>query len=210
MHAHRTPNTEATSLGPVLVVGLGNPGPKYELTRHNVGHLAAAELAERLSPGATWSVHKKSNSEIVQTQLVSGQGTRRQLIIAKPRTSMNLSGGPIAALAQFFSIPTSNIIVIHDELDLESGHVRLKRGGSENGHNGLRSTTKSLGTKDYLRIRVGIGRPPGRQDPADYVLRPFSKTEREELAFTLPLAAEAAELLATEGLEAAQNRIHGR
>ena len=117
---------------------------------------------------------------------------------------------PIAALAQFFSIPTSNIIVIHDELDLEPGHVRLKRGGGENGHNGLRSTTKSLGTKDYLRIRVGIGRPWAATNPADYVLRPFSKTEREELAFTLPLAAEAAELLATEGLEAAQNRIHGR
>lgn len=199
------------STTPLLVVGLGNPGPKYELTRHNVGHLVLDELASRTSPmPLSFSVHKKSNAEIVQTRFKTSDGGERQVILAKPRTYMNLSGGPIAALAKFFNVAPTDVVVVHDELDLDPGVVRLKRGGGENGHNGLRSTTKSLGTKDYMRVRVGIGRPPGRQDPADYVLRNFNAKEREELAFTLPTAAEAVELIASHGLEIAQNQIHGR
>lgn len=159
---------------------------------------------------SSFSVHKKSNAEIVQTRFKTSDGGERQVILAKPRTYMNLSGGPIAALAKFFNVAPTDVVVVHDELDLDPGVVRLKRGGGENGHNGLRSTTKSLGTKDYMRVRIGIGRPPGRQDPADYVLRNFNAKEREELAFTLPTAAEAVELIASHGLEIAQNQIHGR
>lgn len=199
------------STTPLLVVGLGNPGPKYELTRHNVGHLVLDELASSTSPmPSSFSVHKKSNAEIVQTRFKTSDGGERQVILAKPRSYMNLSGGPIAALAKFFNVAPADVVVVHDELDLDSGVIRLKRGGGENGHNGLRSTSKSLGTKDYIRVRVGIGRPPGRQDPADYVLRNFNAKEREELTFTLPEAAEAVELIASHGLEIAQNQVHGR
>ncbi|OFU55782.1 aminoacyl-tRNA hydrolase [Corynebacterium sp. HMSC11E11] len=199
---------------PILVVGLGNPGPKYADTRHNVGQMVLDELAERTLPvPSTFSVHKRSNAEIVQTRWTVGAGdaqTERQVILAKPRTYMNVSGGPISALAKFFNVEPTDVIVVHDELDLDPGVIRLKRGGGENGHNGLRSTSKSLGTKDYMRVRIGIGRPPGRQDPADYVLRNFNAKEREELAFTLPTAAEAVELIASHGLEIAQNQVHGR
>ncbi|MCO5555060.1 hypothetical protein L7F22_008600 [Adiantum nelumboides] len=121
---------------------------------------------------------------------------------------MNLSGGPVAGLVQYFSIPPTEVIVVHDELDLDFGVIRLKRGGGEGGHNGLRSITKALGTKDYLRVRFGIGRPPGRQDPADYVLKRFSGVENKELDLGLDLAADAAEALLSEGLEPAQNRFH--
>jgi PTH1 family peptidyl-tRNA hydrolase len=121
---------------------------------------------------------------------------------------MNLSGGPVAGLVQYFSIPPTEVIVVHDELDLDFGVVRLKRGGGEGGHNGLRSISKALGTKDYLRVRFGIGRPPGRQDPADYVLKRFSGVENKELDLGLDLAADAAEALLSEGLEPAQNRFH--
>ncbi|MCG7438249.1 aminoacyl-tRNA hydrolase [Corynebacterium freneyi] len=199
---------------PILVVGLGNPGPKYADTRHNVGQMVLDELAERTVPmPSTFSAHKRSNAEIVQTRWTVGAGdaqTERQVILAKPRTYMNVSGGPISALAKFFNVEPTDVIVVHDELDLDPGVIRLKRGGGENGHNGLRSTSKSLGTKDYMRVRIGIGRPPGRQDPADYVLRNFNAKEREELAFTLPTAAEAVELIASHGLEIAQNQVHGR
>ncbi|MBP2331953.1 aminoacyl-tRNA hydrolase [Corynebacterium freneyi] len=199
---------------PILVVGLGNPGPKYADTRHNVGQMVLDELAERTVPmPSTFSAHKRSNAEIVQTRWTVGAGdaqTERQVILAKPRTYMNVSGGPISALAKFFNVEPTDVIVVHDELDLDPGVIRLKRGGGENGHNGLRSTSKSLGTKDYMRVRIGIGRPPGRQDPADYVLRNFNAKEREELAFTLPTAAEAVELIASRGLEIAQNQVHGR
>lgn len=196
---------------PLLVVGLGNPGPQYELTRHNVGQLVLDELAARTLPMAsTFSVHKKSNANIVQTRWRNAAGEDRQVILAKPRCYMNLSGGPISALAKFFNVTPGNVIVVHDELDLDPGTIRLKLGGGENGHNGLRSTTKSLGTKDYVRVRVGIGRPPGRQDPADFVLRNWSASEREELGFTVPNAADAVELIAKHGLEIAQNQVHAR
>lgn len=188
--------------GPALVVGLGNPGPEYEGTRHNVGTRVAALLATRAGAGR-FSAHKRSNADIAQGRLAG-----RPVTVAVPRTYMNLSGGPVAGLVQYFSIPPTEVIVVHDELDLDFGVIRLKRGGGEGGHNGLRSISKALGTKDYLRVRFGIGRPPGRQDPADYVLKRFSGVENKELDLGLDLAADAAEALLSEGLEAAQNRFH--
>ena len=185
----------------VLVVGLGNPGPKYENTRHNIGFMVADVLAARVS--GKFSAHKRSNAEIVQARLDG-----RQVIVAKPRTYMNLSGGPVAGLAKFFSVAPANVVVVHDELDLDYGTIRLKQGGGENGHNGLRSTSSALGTKDYLRVRMGIGRPPGRQDPADFVLKPFSSTERKDLPVFCEEGADAVELLLGLGLEGAQNRLH--
>ncbi|NKY55703.1 aminoacyl-tRNA hydrolase [Nocardia flavorosea] len=186
---------------PALVVGLGNPGPEYERTRHNVGFLVADSLAERI--GDRFTVHKKSGTDLLQARLDG-----RQVLIAKPRSYMNLSGRPVAALARFFSVPPTEVIVVHDELDLPFGAVRLKRGGGEGGHNGLRSISGALTTKDYLRTRIGIGRPPGRQDPADFVLKPFASAERKELPVVVEQAADAVELLLRVGLETAQNQLH--
>ena len=186
---------------PTLVVGLGNPGPAYERTRHNVGFLVADSLAERV--GGRFTAHKKSGADLLQARLDG-----RQVLIAKPRSFMNLSGRPVAALARFFSVPPTEVVVVHDELDLPFGEIRLKRGGGEGGHNGLRSVSGALTTKDYLRTRIGIGRPPGRQDPADFVLKPFSAAERKELPTVVEQAADAVELLLRVGLEMAQNRLH--
>jgi PTH1 family peptidyl-tRNA hydrolase len=121
---------------------------------------------------------------------------------------MNVSGGPVAGLVRYFSVSVEDLLVVHDDLDLGFGVVRLKRGGGEGGHNGLRSISTSLGTKEYLRVRFGIGRPPGRQDPADFVLKRFSATERKELDLAVDLAADAVEALLADGLESAQNRFH--
>ncbi|EME19558.1 aminoacyl-tRNA hydrolase [Rhodococcus triatomae] len=184
-----------------LVVGLGNPGPQYEKTRHNVGFMVVEALAAR--ERARFSAHKKSGADAVTIRLAG-----RQVILAKPRSYMNLSGRPVAALARFFSVDPGNLVVVHDELDLDYGTLRLKLGGGEGGHNGLRSISQALGTKDYLRTRVGIGRPPGRMDPADYVLKPFSSVERKELDLVCEEAADAVELLLRVGLEAAQNQLH--
>ncbi|MFD3746552.1 MULTISPECIES: aminoacyl-tRNA hydrolase [Nocardia] len=189
------------SSGPALVVGLGNPGPEYERTRHNVGFLVADVLAERI--GGRFAVHKKSGADLLQARLDG-----RQILLAKPRTYMNLSGRPVAALAKFFSVPVDQVIVVHDELDLPFGTLKLKQGGGEGGHNGLRSISQALTTKEYLRTRIGIGRPPGRQDPADYVLKPFSAPERKEVPVIVEQAADAVELLLKVGLEAAQNNLH--
>ncbi len=186
-----------------LIVGLGNPGPQYETTRHNVGFMVADVLASRI--GATFSSHKKFNSDVVQARLFG-----RPVVVAKPRTFMNLSGQPVAALARFFSVEPANIVVMHDELDIDFGMLRLKLGGGEGGHNGLRSISQHLSTKDYLRVRVGVGRPPGRMDPASYVLKPFSSAERKDLGVIVEEAADAAELVLRVGLEAAQNQVHPR
>jgi PTH1 family peptidyl-tRNA hydrolase len=183
-----------------LVVGLGNPGPKYEGNRHNVGFLVLDELASRV--GGKFKAHK-GGAEVLEGRLAG-----RRVVLAKPRGYMNTSGGPVAGTANFYKVPPASIIVVHDELDLPFGTVRLKLGGGENGHNGLRSITKSLGTKDYHRVRFGVDRPPGRMDPADYVLRDFSLVERKELAFELDRAADAVEALLELGLEAAQNKFH--
>ncbi|WP_063036696.1 aminoacyl-tRNA hydrolase [Nocardia pseudovaccinii] len=190
-----------SSTGPALVVGLGNPGSEYERTRHNIGFLVADVLAQRV--GGRFAVHKKSSADLLQARLDG-----RQVLIAKPRSFMNLSGRSVAALAKFFSVPPTEVIVVHDELDLPFGQIRLKRGGGEGGHNGLRSVSSALTTKDYLRTRIGIGRPPGRQDPADYVLKPFSSVERKEVPVIVEQAADAVELLLRVGLESAQNQLH--
>ncbi|ALC05372.1 Peptidyl-tRNA hydrolase 1 [Corynebacterium deserti GIMN1.010] len=166
---------------PLLVVGLGNPGPKYVGTRHNIGFEVVEELASRNF--AQFSVHKKSNTEIAQLP---------GMILAKPRSFMNLSGTPIRALCDFFKIAPANIIVVHDELELDFAQVKLRQGGGDHGHNGLKSTSQSLGTKDYWKLSVGIGRPPGRMDPASFVLKPFSK---QELADVPIMAADAADLV---------------
>ncbi|RDI66778.1 aminoacyl-tRNA hydrolase [Nocardia pseudobrasiliensis] len=191
----------ASDAGPALVVGLGNPGPEYERTRHNVGFMVADVLAERVR--GRFTVHKKSGADLLEARLDG-----RKVLLAKPRSYMNVSGRPVAALARFFSVPPTEVIVVHDELDLDFGTIRLKQGGGEGGHNGLRSISNALSTKDYLRVRFGIGRPPGRQDPADFVLKPFSVPERKDLPVFVEQAADAVELLLRVGLEPAQNQLH--
>lgn len=187
---------------PTLVVGLGNPGPRYVGNRHNVGFLVADELADRI--GGKFKSHKGG------ADVLEGRIDGRRVTLAKPRSFMNVSGGAVVATARFYKVPVEQLIVLHDELDLPFGTVRLKLGGGENGHNGLRSISKSLGTRDYLRVRFGIGRPPGRMDPADFVLRDFSVTERRELAIEVDRCADATEALVGKGLEAAQNLFHVR
>lgn len=184
----------------VLLAGLGNPGPAYAGNRHNVGFLVADELAARI--GGKFKAHK-AGADVLEGRLA---GVR--VVLAKPRSYMNLSGGPVAGVARFFKIPAAGIVVVHDELDIDYGAVRLKLGGGENGHNGLRSITKSLGSKDFYRVRFGVGRPPGRMNPADFVLKDFSATERRELALNVDRCADAVEALLAKGLAAAQNDFH--
>jgi PTH1 family peptidyl-tRNA hydrolase len=190
----------AADNAPWLVVGLGNPGPGYAATRHNAGFMVVDLLAGRV--GDRFKAHR-GGADVAQGRIA---GVRA--VLAKPKSFMNLSGGPTAALRDFFKVPADRIVVVHDELDIPFGALRLKCGGGDNGHNGLKSITRSLGTKEYLRVRLGIGRPPGRQDPADYVLRPFTSTEVRELPFHVDRAADAVEALLTEPLEKAQNRFH--
>ncbi|SCL18630.1 peptidyl-tRNA hydrolase [Micromonospora rhizosphaerae] len=190
--------------GPWLVVGLGNPGREYAGNRHNVGFMVADLLAGRL--GAKFGRHKRAVAEVAEGRLGFGGP---KLVLVKPLTYMNLSGGPVAALAQFHKIPPQRVIAVHDELDIPYGQLRVKCGGGEGGHNGLRSMSKSLGTKEYVRVRFGIGRPPGRQDPADYVLSDFSSVERKELEFLVDRAADMVESVVTRGVEPTQNLYHG-
>ncbi len=185
-----------------LIAGLGNPGRQYEGNRHNVGYLCCDEIAGNL--GVTFK--RDRSRAMAGNGLVSGT----PVVLAKPMTFMNLSGGPVAALRTFYKIPPERIVVLHDELDLPFGDVRLKLGGGDNGHNGLRSVTASLGSREYHRVRIGIGRPPGRMDPADFVLRDFSRAEAEQLPEILGRAADAVEALITRGLAAAQNLYHER
>jgi PTH1 family peptidyl-tRNA hydrolase len=180
-----------------LIVGLGNPGPRYAATRHNAGFFVVELLAERL--GGRFKAHK-AHADILETRLGGVP-----VVLVKPRSYMNESGGPVVGAARFYKVPVDRLVVVHDDLDLPYGALRLKRGGGDGGHNGLRSTTAALGSKEYLRVRFGIGRPPGRQDPADFVLREFSGAERKELAFHVDRAADAVEALLAQGLEAAQN-----
>jgi PTH1 family peptidyl-tRNA hydrolase len=189
---------------PWLVVGLGNPGREYAGNRHNVGFRVADLLASRV--GGKFGRAKRVVAEVAEGRLGFGGP---KLIVAKPLTFMNLSGAPVVALSQFFKVPVENVIAVHDELDVPYGQVRVKRGGGEGGHNGLRSMSKSLGSKEYARVRFGIGRPPGRQDPADYVLSDFSGAERKELEFLVDRAADVVEAIVLEGVEWAQNKYHG-
>jgi PTH1 family peptidyl-tRNA hydrolase len=194
----------AEDAAPWLLVGLGNPGREYAANRHNVGFLVADLMASRV--GAKFGRHKRAVAEVAEGRLGFGGP---KLILAKPLTFMNLSGAPVVSLAQFFKVPVENVMAVHDELDVPFGQVRVKRGGGEGGHNGLRSMSKSLGSKEYARVRFGIGRPPGRQEPADYVLSDFAAAERKELDFLVDRAADVVEAVVLEGVEWAQNKYHG-
>lgn len=185
-----------------LIVGLGNPGPQYELTRHNVGQMVVDELAGRRSE--VFRAHK-ANAAVAETWLRPGAA---KLVLAKPRSFMNVSGGPVSSLAKFYGIEAEHVVVIHDELDIPFDTLKMKVGGGHGGHNGVRDVAKALGTPDFPRVRVGIGRPPGRQDPADWVLDPFGSTERKTLPILIGDAADAVEQLIGEGLVAAQQRFH--
>jgi peptidyl-tRNA hydrolase, PTH1 family len=191
---------DAGADAPWLIVGLGNPGPNYAGNRHNAGFMVLDVLAART--GGRFKAHK-GRAEVVEGRLAG-----HRVVLAKPRSYMNESGGPVKALCDFYKVPLEHVVVVHDELDIPYGTVRLKRGGGDNGHNGLRSITKALGGRDYLRVRFGIGRPPGRMDAAVYVLRDFSAAERKELELNAERAADAAEALLTDGLDRAQNVFH--
>lgn len=186
---------------PLLVVGLGNPGPAYAKTRHNVGFMVADVLAARI--GSAFKVHKKSGAEVITGRLAGAP-----VVLAKPRCYMNESGRQVGPLAKFYSVPPGRIVVIHDELDIDFGRIRLKVGGGEGGHNGLRSVASALSSKDFQRVRIGVGRPPGRKDPAAFVLEAFTAAERTELPTICEQAADATELLIAQGLEPAQNTVH--
>ncbi|MCU4298858.1 aminoacyl-tRNA hydrolase [Brevibacterium permense] len=193
-----------------LVFGLGNPGSKYEATRHNIGQMVIAELASRI--GTT----------LTRTKLRANVGTGRlpggsvpglpgpRVVLATSTGYMNESGGPVRSLADFYGIDTDRIIAVHDDVDLDFDAIKAKLGGGEGGHNGLRSMTSALGTKDYLRVRAGVGRPPGRQDTADYVLRPFTKDERATLPMFVSDLADAVEELIVKGLTDMQQKFHSR
>lgn len=185
-----------------LAVGLGNPGPRYETTRHNVGQMVIDELARRRGVGFT---SHRANARIAETWLAPG---RAKLILAKPNSFMNVSGGPVSGLAAYFGIDPERVIVVHDELDIPFDTIKLKIGGGHGGHNGVRDVAKALDTPEFTRVRVGIGRPPGRQDAADWVLDPFGSTERAQLPLLIGDAADAVELVVGEGLLSAQQRFH--
>ena len=185
-----------------LIVGLGNPGSEYAHNRHNVGQMVLDELASRIGSG--FKSHK-SRAQVLEGRLGIG-GPR--VVLAKPLSYMNVSGGPVSALARFYDIEPGRIIAVHDEIDIPFNTVKLKLGGGEGGHNGLRDISRAIATKDYLRVRVGVGRPPGRMDTADYVLKDFSGGEKKELPFLIDSAADAVEALVRDGLPAAQQQFH--
>ena len=189
-----------------LVVGLGNPGPAYAGHRHNVGYLVDDVLAQRM--GSPFRTHKSGRADVVEGRLGPVGAEAPRVVLARARSYMNESGGAVSTLANFYKVPPERIIAVHDELDIPYGALRIKLGGGDNGHNGLRSMRSSLGTGDFYRVRVGIGRPPGRQDPADFVLSNYSATERKELEINVVEAADAVESLVADGLEKTQQRFN--
>ncbi|MFD6417360.1 aminoacyl-tRNA hydrolase [Streptomyces sp. NPDC060194] len=194
--------TDADPSAPWLIAGLGNPGPEYEANRHNVGFMVADLLAARM--GAKFKRAGKAQAQVVEGRIGPPGPYSRRVVLVKPMSYMNLSGGPVTALRDFYKVPTAHVVAVHDELDIDYGTLRLKLGGGDNGHNGLKSMTKAMGP-DYHRVRFGIGRPPGRMQVADFVLKDFSSTERKELEYLVDRAADAAEALVVEGLERAQS-----
>lgn len=183
-----------------LVVGLGNPGPSYAQNRHNAGFMVLDVLAARAGGGF--------RSHRARADVLEGRLGGVRVVLAKPRSFMNESGGPVKGLRDFYKVPVGRLVVVHDELDIPFGAVRLKLGGGDNGHNGLRSITKSQGSGEYLRVRFGVGRPPGRMDAAAFVLKDFSAAERKDLDLEVDRAADAVEALVSGGLAAAQNVFH--
>ncbi len=191
---------DADPRGLWLVVGLGNPGPEYSGNRHNVGFGVVEALAARM--GGRFKSHK------ARADVIEGRLAGQRVVLAKPRSYMNESGGPVSALSDFFKVPLERLVVVHDELDLPYAGLRLKLGGGDNGHNGLKSMRRSLGSGDFNRVRFGIGRPPGRMDAAAFVLRDFGAAERKELDVLIEHAADAIEALVVDGMEKAQNTFN--
>jgi PTH1 family peptidyl-tRNA hydrolase len=195
-----------------LLVGLGNRGPTYASHRHNAGYLVVEELARRA--GVRFTGAGQLRAEVAQTRLTASGGLggvggeAEQLVLLKPRTFMNESGAAVGKALAYYRIPPERLVVIHDELDIDFGQLRVKFGGGDNGHNGLKSIRRSLGTGDYFRARFGVGRPPGRQDPADYVLSNFPTSASEDVAVEVSRCADAVEALLTVGLDAAQSRFN--
>jgi peptidyl-tRNA hydrolase, PTH1 family len=189
-----------------LVVGLGNPGPAYAGHRHNAGYLVVEELASRL--GSTFRSHKTGRADVVEGRLGMPGAPGHRVVLARPRCYMNESGGPVKALATFYKLEPEQLVVVHDEIDIPFGTLRIKLGGGDNGHNGLRSLRSALGTGDFYRVRAGVGRPPGRQEVADFLLSNYSTTERKELPFHVDRAADAVESLVIDGLAETQQRFN--
>jgi PTH1 family peptidyl-tRNA hydrolase len=184
-----------------LIVGLGNPGAQYRYNRHNVGFMLADRLADRLGVKFT-----RLESKALVTK---GEHEGRRIVLAKPHTFMNLSGQSVGALVRFYKAPLSNLLVAYDDVDLPLGTVRMRPDGGSAGQKGMASIIERLGTQEIPRLRLGVGRPPGRMDAADYVLQDFPAGEKELLQATLDRAADAALVFVMEGLEAAMNRYNG-
>ncbi len=199
-------DTDAQETDMWLVVGLGNPGDKYAGHRHNVGYLVVEELAQRL--GSPFRGHKTGRADVVEGRIGAPGTDAPRVVLARPRSYMNEIGGPVKALASFYKVPYERIVAVHDELDIPFDTMRVKLGGGDNGHNGLKSMRSSLGTGDFHRVRIGVGRPPGRQEVADFLLSDYSAKERKEVPLQVVLAADAVETLLTEGLERTQQKFN--
>jgi peptidyl-tRNA hydrolase, PTH1 family len=193
-------------MSPWLVVGLGNPGPAYAGHRHNVGCLVVDELARRA--GSRFSVAKGLRAEAAEARLGLPGVEAPRLLLAKSRTFMNETGGAVSRLLNYYKLELDQMVVVHDEIDIDPGQLRVKFGGGDNGHNGLRSIRASLGSGEFYRVRVGVGRPPGRQDPADFLLSNFPAGSREAVAVEVNRAADAVESLVTLGLDRTQNTFN--
>jgi PTH1 family peptidyl-tRNA hydrolase len=198
--------TEAQETDMWLVVGLGNPGDKYAGHRHNVGYLVVEELAQRL--GSQFRSHKTGRADVVEGRIGVPGTDGPRVVLARPRSFMNEIGGPVKALATFYKVPVERIVAVHDELDIPFDTMRVKLGGGDNGHNGLKAIRSSLGTGEFHRVRIGVGRPPGRQEVADFLLSDYSAKERKEVPLQVVLAADAVETLLTEGLERTQQKFN--
>jgi PTH1 family peptidyl-tRNA hydrolase len=193
---------------PWLVVGLGNPGPDYAGNRHNLGFLVVDAIAERMGVRFKAAGGRIGNRAELAEGRISGPGSER-VVLAKPRSYMNESGGPVAAVRAFFRVPLDRVVVVHDELDIDFGRIKVKAGGGDAGHNGLRSLRQAFGSGDYIRVRCGIGRPPTRVSGADWVLRDFAPAQRRELPLVIESAADAVEVVVRDGIDAAQRQFHG-
>lgn len=204
MFGRKTQNSDNQSTNRWLIVGLGNPGPEYEKTRHNIGAMVVTHMAA--AAGSKFSSHK-ARANVAEFKLGFG-GDAPALVVATLRCYMNESGGPTKALADFYKIKGDHIIIAHDELDIPYQAIRVKFGGGDNGHNGLKSITSALGSADYFRLRLGIGRPPGQQDPADFVLKPFSSAEKKSIDEFLITGGQAVESLVQFGLEKTQQNFN--
>ncbi len=189
-----------------LVVGLGNPGPTYAGHRHNVGFLVVDELARR--GGARFSRAKDLRADTADVRVGPPGVDQSRLVLAKSRSFMNETGGPVSRLLAYYKLSPAALVVVHDELDIDPGQLRVKLGGGDNGHNGLKSIRSSLGTGEYYRVRVGVGRPPGRQDPADFLLSNFPPSARTDVETEVQRAADAVESLVEDGLERTQSTFN--